>query len=219
VRSTRADAFDLPGIDPLNVVGIEVEAESEARIIPLSVGLPDDYFEHDGQITKREIRAATLAALTPRRGERLWDVGAGSGSIGIEWMLCDPANTAVAIEERPDRAARIARNAAALGVPGLSIVIGRAPAVFADLPPPDAIFIGGGASEDDVIDQAWAALPVGGPLVANAVTIETQAMLYQRFKTKGGELVQMQVAQAAPVGTFFGWRPAMPVVQWRITKL
>jgi precorrin-6Y C5,15-methyltransferase (decarboxylating) len=218
VRSIRADAFDLPGIDPLNVVGIEVEVESEARIIPLSVGLPDDYFEHDGQITKREIRAATLAALTPRRGERLWDVGAGSGSIGIEWMLCDPANTAVAIEERPDRAARIARNAAALGVPGLSIVIGRAPAVFADLPPPDAIFIGGGASEDDVIDQAWAALPVGGPLVTNAVTLETQAILYQRFKTQGGELVQMQVAQAAPVGTFFGWRPAMPVVQWRTTK-
>jgi precorrin-6B C5,15-methyltransferase / cobalt-precorrin-6B C5,C15-methyltransferase len=217
-RSTRADAFDLPGIDPLNVVGIEVEAESESRIIPLSVGLPDDYFEHDGQITKREIRAATLAALAPRRGERLWDVGAGSGSIGIEWMLCDPANTAIAVEERQDRAARIARNAASLGVPGLTIVQGQAPRAFAELAAPHAIFIGGGATEDDVVDRAWSALPLGGRLVINAVTLETQTILHQRFKTEGGELVQMQVAHAAPVGTFFGWRPTMPVVQWRITK-
>jgi precorrin-6Y C5,15-methyltransferase (decarboxylating) len=218
VRSVRADAFELPGIDPLNVVAIEVEAGASARTIPLSAGLPDNYFEHDGQITKREIRAATLAALAPRRGERLWDVGAGSGSIGIEWMLCDPANTAIAVEERQDRAARIARNAASLGVPGLTIVHGQAPGAFAELPAPHAIFIGGGATEDDVIDRAWAALPVSGRLVINAVTLETQMILHQRFKTEGGELVQMQVAHAAPVGTFFGWRPAMPVVQWRITK-
>ncbi|MEA2860896.1 MAG: precorrin-6B C5,15-methyltransferase / cobalt-precorrin-6B C5,C15-methyltransferase [Methylobacteriaceae bacterium] len=218
VRSIRADAFDLPGIDPLNVVAIEIAAESEARIIPLSVGLPDDCFEHDGQISKREIRAATLAALSPRRGERLWDIGAGSGSIGIEWMLCDPGNTAIAIEESADRAARIARNAATLGVPGLTIVHGRAPAAFAELPSPDAIFVGGGASDEDVIDRAWSALSVGGRLVANAVTLETQALLYRRFKDEGGELVQMQVAHAAPVGTFFGWRPAMPVVQWRLIK-
>jgi precorrin-6Y C5,15-methyltransferase (decarboxylating) len=218
VRSIRADAFDLPAIDPLNVVAIEIAAQTDARMIPLSAGLPDDYFEHDGQITKREIRATTLGALGPRRGERLWDIGAGSGSIGIEWMLCDPANTALAIEERADRAARIARNAAALGVPGLTIIHGRAPSAFADLPAPDAIFIGGGASDDDVIDQASAALSGGGRLVANAVTLETQALLYKRFKEQGGELVQMQVSHAAPVGTFFGWRPAMPVVQWRITK-
>jgi precorrin-6Y C5,15-methyltransferase (decarboxylating) len=217
VRSIRADAFDMPGIDPLNVVAIEV-ADPEARSIPLSPGLPDSYFEHDGQITKREIRAATIAALTPRRGERLWDIGAGSGSIAIEWMLCDPANTAIAIEEREDRAARIARNAGALGVPGLTIVTAQAPAVFAELPPPDAIFIGGGASDHDVIDQAWAALAAGGRLVVNAITLETQTLLCQRFKEQGGELVQMQVAHAAPVGTFFGWRPAMPVVQWRVTK-
>jgi precorrin-6Y C5,15-methyltransferase (decarboxylating) len=202
----------------LNIVAIEIAAESEARIIPRSVGLPDGYFEHDGQITKREIRAATLAALSPRRGERLWDIGAGSGSIGIEWMLCDPGNTAIAIEESADRAARIARNAATLGVPGLTIVHGRAPAAFADLPPPDAIFIGGGASDEDVIDQASIALSVGGRLVANAITLETQTLLYRRFKDQGGELVQMQVAHAAPVGTFFGWRPAMPVVQWRLIK-
>jgi precorrin-6Y C5,15-methyltransferase (decarboxylating) len=218
VRSLRAHAFDMPAIDPLNVVAIEVAAGAEARIIPLSPGLPDDYFDHDGQITKREIRAATIAALAPRRSQLLWDVGAGSGSIAIEWMLCDPTNTATAIEERPDRAARIARNAAAVGLPGLTIVNAQAPAAFAGLPSPDAIFIGGGAGDPDVIDQAWAALPAAGRLVANAVTLETQALLSERFKEHGGELVQLQVAHAVPVGTFFGWRPAMPVVQWRITK-
>jgi precorrin-6Y C5,15-methyltransferase (decarboxylating) len=218
VRSVRTDAFDMPGIDPLNVVAIEVAADPDARIIPLSVGLPDEYFEHDGQITRREIRAATLAALAPRRGERLWDIGAGSGSIGIEWMLADPANTAIAIEGRPDRGARIARNAAALGVPALEIVTAQAPAALADLPPPDAIFIGGGAGDPDVINQAWAALPSGGRLVVNAVTLESQALLFQRFKQQGGELVHMQIAHAAPLGTFFGWRPAMPVVQWRVTR-
>jgi precorrin-6Y C5,15-methyltransferase (decarboxylating) len=218
VRTIRADAFELPGIDPLNIVAIEIAADPDARIIPLSPGLPDDYFEHDGQITKRDIRAATISALAPRRGELLWDVGAGSGSIAVEWMLSDPANTAIAIEERPDRAARIARNAASLGVPGLDIVSGRAPAAFVELATPDAIFIGGGANDDDVIDRAWDALPAGGRLVANAVTIETQALLARQFKQRGGELVQMQVAHAQPVGSFFGWRPAMPVVQWRITR-
>jgi precorrin-6Y C5,15-methyltransferase (decarboxylating) len=218
VRCVRADAFELPGIDPLNVVAVEVAADANARVIPRSGGLPDDYFEHDGQITKREIRAATIAALAPRRGERLWDIGAGSGSIGIEWMLCGHSNTAIAIEADSNRAARIARNAAALGVPGLTIVHGRAPAAFGDLPPPDVVFVGGGTSNAGVIDQAFAALRVGGRLVANAVTIEAQALLSQRFKTQGGELMQMQVAHAAPVGSFFGWRPAMPVVQWRMTK-
>jgi precorrin-6Y C5,15-methyltransferase (decarboxylating) len=133
-------------------------------------------------------------------------------------MLADPANTAIAIEERPDRGARIARNAAALGVPALEIVTAQAPVALADLPPPDAIFIGGGAGDPDVINQAWAALPAGGRLVVNAVTLETQVLLHQRFKEQGGELVQMQIAHAAPVGTFFGWRPAMPVVQWRIAR-
>jgi precorrin-6Y C5,15-methyltransferase (decarboxylating) len=156
--------------------------------------------------------------LAPRRGELLWDIGAGSGSVGIEWMLCDPANNAIAIEERQDRAARLARNAASLGVPGLTIVHGQAPAAFAELPVPDAVFIGGGAGEDKVIDEAWAALPHGGRLVINAVTLETQALLHQRFKQQGGELLQMQVTHATPVGTFFGWRPAMPVVQWRLVK-
>jgi precorrin-6Y C5,15-methyltransferase (decarboxylating) len=218
VRCVRADGFDMPAIDPLNVVAIEIEAGASARTIPRSSGLPDHYFEHDGQITKREIRAATLAALAPRRGELLWDIGAGSGSIGIEWMLCDAANSAIAVEARQDRAARIARNAASLGVPGLTIVHGQAPLAFAELPAPDAVFIGGGAGEDNVIDEAWAAVRAGGRLVVNGVTIETQALLHRRFKQRGGELVQMQIAHAQPVGAFFGWRPAMPVVQWRIAK-
>jgi precorrin-6Y C5,15-methyltransferase (decarboxylating) len=218
VRCVRADGFDMPAIDPMNVVAIEIEAGASARTIPRSSGLPDHYFEHDGQITKREIRAATLAALAPRRGELLWDIGAGSGSIGIEWMLCDAANSAIAVEARQDRAARIARNAASLGVPGLTIVHGQAPLAFAELPAPDAVFIGGGAGEDNVIDEAWAAVRAGGRLVVNGVTIETQALLHRRFKQQGGELVQMQIAHAQPVGAFFGWRPAMPVVQWRIAK-
>jgi precorrin-6B C5,15-methyltransferase / cobalt-precorrin-6B C5,C15-methyltransferase len=218
VRSVRADAFELPGIDPLNVVAIEVAADPDTRIIPMSPGLPDDYFEHDGQITRREFRAATIAALAPRRGELLWDIGAGSGSVGIEWMLSDTTNSTIAVEERPDRAARIARNAAALGVPGLTVTHGRAPGAFAELPRPNAIFVGGGAGDDGMLEKAWAALRVGGRLVVNAVTLETQALLTRRFKEEGGELVQMQIAYAAPVGTFFGWRPAMPVVQWRITK-
>ena len=117
-------------------------------------GLADDLFEHDGQITKREIRAVTLSSLAPRRGELLWDIGAGSGSVAIEWMLADPSMRAIAIERRADRAARIRRNAAAFGVPGLEVVEGAAPAALANLPPPDAIFIGGGASDAGVLDAA-----------------------------------------------------------------
>jgi precorrin-6B C5,15-methyltransferase / cobalt-precorrin-6B C5,C15-methyltransferase len=218
VRSVAASAFDLPGIDPLNIVAIEVTPGPGARIVPRSCGLPDEFFEHDGQITKREIRAATIAALAPRRGDRLWDIGSGSGSVAIEWMLSDPANAAISVEERPDRASRIARNAAALGVPDLKIVAGRAPAMLDGLPTPDAVFVGGGAGDDDMIDRAWDALTIGGRLVVNAVTLQTQALLYQRFTREGGELVQMQVSHAVPVGSFSGWRPAMPVVQWRISK-
>ncbi len=155
--------------------------------------------------------------MGPRRGERLWDIGAGSGSIAIEWMLCDPTNTAIAVEAKPDRAARIARNAAGLGVPSLEIVTAEAPAACAGLPAPDAIFVGGGAA-GNVLDEAWAALTSNGRLVVNAVTLETQALLQKRFNAQGGELMQMQVSHAVPVGRFFGWRPAMPVVQWRIIK-
>ncbi|WP_192365657.1 precorrin-6y C5,15-methyltransferase (decarboxylating) subunit CbiE, partial [Mesorhizobium mediterraneum] len=160
LRSTRADAFDLIKINPLNVLAIEVDSTSEARILPLTSGLADHLFEHDGQITKREIRAITLSALAPRRGELLWDIGAGSGSIGIEWMLAHPTMRAIAIEADPTRAARIQRNASHCGVPGLVVVEGSAPKALAKLGTPDAIFIGGGGSDTGVLGAAIKALRV-----------------------------------------------------------
>jgi precorrin-6B C5,15-methyltransferase / cobalt-precorrin-6B C5,C15-methyltransferase len=218
IRTTAAEDFAPENVTALNTIALEVFGRPDARIIPRAPGLPDEWFEHDGQITKRDIRAVTLAALAPRRGELLWDVGAGSGSVAIEWMLADPANRAVAIEQRPDRAARIARNALHLGVPALSVVAGAAPEVFADLAQPDAIFVGGGASAPNVVERAQKSLAPGGRLVVNAVTLETQALSVEWRARYGGDLVQIAVAHAAPVGRFSGWRTAMPIVQWRWTK-
>ena len=218
VRATQAQGFALDNVAALNTIALEVVADRDARVLPRSPGLPDDWFEHDGQITKRDIRAITLAALAPRRGETLWDVGAGSGSVGIEWMLADPANRAVAVEARHERAARIARNALSLGVPALSVVTGAVPDVFGDLPQPDAVFIGGGSGAPGVVERAYDSLRSGGRLVVNAVTLETQAACVGWRARWGGELVQIAVAQAEAVGRFTGWRAAMPVVQWRLTK-
>ena len=188
IRTAEARGFALDNVAALNTIALEVVAEHGARVLPRAAGLPDDWFEHDGQITKREIRAMTLSALAPQRGELLWDVGSGSGSVAIEWMLADPANQAVAIEVRHDRAERIARNALAFGVPGLSVVTGEAPHVFADLPKPDAIFIGGGASAPGLIERACDALTAGARLVVNAVTLETQAACVDWRARWGGEL-------------------------------
>ncbi len=218
VRGSRADAFDLAKIDPLNVCAIEVAAGPGARVLAFAPGLDDGLFEHDGQITKREIRAVTLSALAPRHGELLWDVGAGSGSIGIEWMLCDPSLRAIAIEQTPDRAQRIARNALAFGVPGLAVVEGQAPPALQSLPEPDVIFIGGGGSESGVIEVAIAALKPRGRIVANAVTLEMEAKLLGLQAEKGGTLTRIDIARAAPIGGMVGWRPAMPVTQWCWTK-
>jgi precorrin-6Y C5,15-methyltransferase (decarboxylating) len=218
VRATRADRFALASIDPLNVVAIDIEASPGARILPLAPGLSHELFEHDGQITKREIRALTLSALAPRRGELLWDVGAGAGSVAIEWMLADPSLRAIAIESNSDRAARIGRNAVALGVPGLVVVEGLAPTALAGLPRPDAIFIGGGGSDDGVLAAAIDALAAGGRLVANAVTLEMEAILLDRHAKLGGELTRIAVSRVAPVGSMQGWRPAMPVTQWLWAK-
>jgi precorrin-6Y C5,15-methyltransferase (decarboxylating) len=218
IRATEAQSFALDNVAALNTIALETVVESGARVLPRAAGLPDDWFEHDGQITKREIRAITLAELAPRRGELLWDVGSGSGSVAIEWMLADPANSAVAVEARHDRAARIARNALTLGVPALSVVTGEAPQVLADLPAPDAIFIGGGASAPDTIERAYGALAPGGRLVVNAVTLETQSACVEWRARHGGELAQIAVAHADRIGRFSGWRAAMPVVQWRLVK-
>ena len=218
IRETVAAGFALDGVDALNVLAIEVAAAPGARILPFTAGLPDDWFEHDGQITKQTVRAATIAALAPRHGELLWDIGAGAGSISIEWMLRDPSLRAIAIEANGERAARIRRNAEALGVPGLEIAEATAPAALSSLPDPDAVFVGGGGSDTGVLDAATSRLRSGGRLVANAVTLETEALLIARHASLGGELTRLSVSHAAPVGSMTGWRPAMPVTQWVWTK-
>jgi len=218
LRRATAERFDLDGVDALNLVAIEVAAGPGAQVIPLAAGLPDEAFEHDGQITKREIRAVTLSSLGPRQGELLWDIGCGSGSIAIEWMLRHPANRAVAIDEYPERAARATRNAASLGVPGLQIVTGAAPASLAGLPAPDAVFVGGGAQDAGVLDAAWQALEPGGRLVANGVTVETEAVLIAARARLGGTLTRLSVERLDSIGTMHGYRPAMTVTQWAAIK-
>lgn len=217
-RSTVATQFDLADVDPLNVCALEIAAGERARILPFASGFEDALFEHDGQITKREIRAVTLSALAPRHGELLWDIGAGSGSVGIEWMLAHPSLKTIAIEQSPERAARIARNASAFGVPHLAVVEGTAPGALTGLPEPDVIFLGGGGSEPGVIDAVIAALKRGGRLVANAVTLEMEAVLLSEHATRGGLLTRIEISRAEPIGGMSGWRPAMPVTQWRWTK-
>ncbi|WP_433720928.1 precorrin-6y C5,15-methyltransferase (decarboxylating) subunit CbiE [Actinoplanes sp. CA-051413] len=185
---------------------------------PLVPGLPDAVYESDGQLTKREVRAVTLAVLGPQPGELLWDVGAGSGSIAIEWMRTHRDCRAVAVESSAERAGRIVRNAAALGVPKLRVVEGRAPGALAGLPAPDVVFIGGGVTRDGVVEAALDALPSGGRLVANAVTLESEAVLAAWYAKLGGELTRLAVQRAAPVGGFTGWRAMMPVTIWSVTK-
>jgi len=218
IRATTAVAYDLGKADALNTVAIEVEAAPGARVLARAPGLADDLFEHDGQITKREIRAVTLSSLAPRRGELLWDIGAGSGSVAIEWLLADPAMRAIAVEQRADRAARIARNAAAFGVPGLEIVGGAAPEALTALSAPDAVFVGGGANDAGVLDAAARALRSGGRLVVNAVTLETEALLIARHAALGGELVRIAISRSDPLGGMHALRPALPVTQWVWTK-
>jgi precorrin-6B C5,15-methyltransferase / cobalt-precorrin-6B C5,C15-methyltransferase len=218
IRSTIANAYNFGAVEALNVVAIEVVAAPGARVLARASGLPDNLFEHDGQITKREIRALTLSALSPRRGELLWDIGAGCGSVAIEWMLADPSTTAIAVEQRAGRAARIWRNAAAFGVPGLEVIEGAAPAALAGLATPDAVFVGGGASDAGVLDAASRALRPGGRLVVNAVTLETEGLLLARRAAFGGELIRIAISRSDALGTMTAWRPALPVTQWRWTK-
>ncbi|GAA3749959.1 precorrin-6y C5,15-methyltransferase (decarboxylating) subunit CbiE [Streptomyces tremellae] len=218
LRGTAETWDEAPG-DPLNLVAVACRRAPAAPRLGAVPGLPDTAYEHDGQLTKRHVRAATLAALAPAPGELLWDVGGGSGSIGIEWMRAHPACRAVAVERDPVRAGRIARNAHALGVPGLAVATGAAPGALAGLPgPPDAVFVGGGLTAPGVLDACWDALPEGGRLVANTVTLESEALLARWYGHHGGELVRLAVASAVPVGGFTGWRQAMPVTQWSVTK-
>ncbi|MFE4528160.1 precorrin-6y C5,15-methyltransferase (decarboxylating) subunit CbiE [Streptomyces anulatus] len=207
-----------PSGDRLNVIAITCRASADALRLGTVPGLPDEAYEHDGQLTKRHIRAATLGALAPAPGELLWDVGGGSGSIAIEWLRAHPSCRAVSVERDPVRAERITRNADRLGVPALQVVTGPAPASLAGLEAPDAVFIGGGLTAPGLLDACWEALRPGGRLVANTVTLESEALLAERHKAHGGELVRLAVAHAVPVGGFTGWRQAMPVTQWSVTK-
>jgi precorrin-6Y C5,15-methyltransferase (decarboxylating) len=242
IRSSSASTFDIEDIAPLNTVAIEVIADvREARVIPRAAGLADELFEHDGQITKREIRALTLSSLAPRRGELLWDIGAGSGSVAIEWMLADASLNAVALERRSDRAARIRRNASAFGVPDLQIVEGDAPAALEGLQTPDAVFVGGGVTTPGMIETVQIRLRSGGRLVINAVTLESEAVLLRAHAQHGGELLRVEVQRARPIGRrglrgsgpsapagssdtegpdsgYTSWQPARPITQWTWVK-
>ena len=181
-------------------------------------GLPDSAYENDGQLTKRDARASALARLAPTPGQLLWDVGAGAGSVGIEWLRTHGSTSAIAVEADAERAARIGRNAESLGVPRLRILQGRAPDALAGLPAPDAVFVGGGATNPGVLDACIAALRPGGRLVVHGVTLETNAALADRYAALGGELTRLQVESAAPVGGFTGWTPARAITQWAWTK-
>lgn len=218
VRASTAAGFSIPDVKSPVMLAIEARADHDAVIIPRVAGLPDDFFKHDGQLTKREIRAITMSTLAPRGGELLWDVGAGSGAIGIEWLLAHPSNRAIGIEPREDRLANAQANARSLGVPHFDLRLGAAPATLEGLPAPDAIFVGGGASREGVLDAVWQALPAGGRLVVNSVTLEAEAKLIEWQARQGGVLLRLSVERGGPVGGLTGWRAAMPVVQWSVTK-
>ncbi|NJK40165.1 MAG: precorrin-6y C5,15-methyltransferase (decarboxylating) subunit CbiE [Acaryochloridaceae cyanobacterium SU_2_1] len=181
-------------------------------------GLPDLAYRHDGQLTKQEVRAITLAALNPLPGQLLWDVGAGCGSIGIEWLRCDRRSRAIAIEQQPSRQQYIAENAINLGVPHLEIIAGTAPLALHNLPEPDAIFIGGGLTKPDLLETCWKSLRIGGRLVANAVTVESEQLLLQWQAQVGGTLTRISIQRATPVGQFLGWKAMAPVTQWVVGK-
>ncbi len=217
-RSSLAETWDLALGDPLNVVAVQCVLNPEGIRLGVAPGLADSAYEDDGQLTKREVRAVTISSLSPAPGELLWDIGGGAGSIAIEWMRVHRSCRAIAVESDEERAARIGRNAEALGVPGLRIVIGRAPAALSQLPSPDAIFIGGGLTVDGMLDTAWAALKPGGRLVSNTVTLESEALLAQWYARHGGELIRIATGRAKAVGGFTGWQQAMPVTQWSVTK-
>jgi precorrin-6B C5,15-methyltransferase / cobalt-precorrin-6B C5,C15-methyltransferase len=221
LRRTTAAGFDIADVAALNTIALEIAAAPGATVPALSPGLDDSLFEHDGQLTKREVRAVTLSALAPRQGELLWDVGLGAGSVAIEWLLRHPSLKAIGIEDQPERAARAARNAASLGTPELVIIQRRAPTAFEGLAAPDAVFLGGGLSEPGVFEAAWSALKPGGRLIANAVSLQSQARLIDLFQRHGGELVRLEVARAGKAGSsgsVFVWRQASPIVQWRASK-
>lgn len=214
IRETTAAASAFEDI--AHPVAVGITFAGDGAVLPRSSGLPDAWFEHDGQITKRPIRALTLSALAPQAGELLWDIGAGSGSIGIEWLLSDASTRAIAFEADATRADRVRGNAAALGVDRLHIVQGPAPEILASHAAPNAVFIGGGLSEGLLMSLS-STLAAGTRLVANAVTLESEALLARWCSLKGGSLLRIELSDAVPLGSRRGWRASYPVVQWSVT--
>lgn len=206
-----AKEWHISEVAALNILAIDCIADSAAQQYSLSTGLPDEVFQNDGQLTKRDVRAITMARLAPLPGQLLWDVGAGCGSISIEWMRSGSSCRAIAIEENETRQAFIAANAKALGVPSLERVMGSAPAVLENLPPPDAVFIGGGVTAPGLFEACWTALKPGGRLVANAVTVQSEILLASWHEKVGGELSRIAVSHAQPLGVFATWRTALPI--------
>ncbi|TAG68123.1 MAG: precorrin-6y C5,15-methyltransferase (decarboxylating) subunit CbiE [Oscillatoriales cyanobacterium] len=213
-----AAAWNATDLADLNAIAIAVTADRETLIVSRTSGLPDAAYRHDGQLTKREVRAVTLSALAPIPGELLWDVGAGCGSIAIEWMRSHRSCRAIAIERHPTRLEYIAENASNLGVPELKIVTGSAPDALANLPQPNAIFIGGGVTAEALLETCWNALGEGGRLVVNAVTIESELKILQWHSLHGGELIRIGIQRVGAIGSFQGWKPLAPVTQWAVVK-
>ena len=213
-----ANDWNNPVIADLNLIAIECIAAPNTPRLSRLAGLPDSAFKHDGQLTKRDVRAITLARLAPVPGELMWDVGAGSGSIGIEWMRAHPSCRTLAIEADESRQLLIEHNRDALGVPGLQLIRGSAPQALDGLERPDAIFIGGGVTREGVLDTCWAQLKPGGRLIANAVTLQSEVTLMAWRERHGGELTRIHVAQAQPLGEFDTWRQALPITLLDVTK-
>lgn len=213
-----AASWDATEIANLNTIAVNCIAEVDTISLSRLPGLPDRAYHHDGQLTKKEVRAVTLAALAPLPGQLLWDVGAGCGSIAIEWMRSHSRCRAIAIERNSKRLQYIADNAFALGVPHLKIVAGEAPIALKDLPQPDTIFIGGGLTAENILEICWDALPSGGRLVANTVTVESELKLLQWHSKLGGELTRIAISRTEPVGKFLGWKAMAPVTQWVVVK-
>lgn len=213
---TESIARDWQGQSPsLNVVCVGCVGIGQAA--SLAPGLPDEAFDHDGQLTKRDLRASALARLMPRPGELLWDVGAGAGSIAIEWLRSDPGCRAIAIEQNLERVKRIRGNAEVLGVPKLDVLHAAVPHALASLPRPDAIFVGGGVTQE-ALELSWSALRLGGRLVVHAVTLDTEMIMIECWQRHGGELSRLSVERLEPIGRYRGWRPARAVVQWSAVK-
>lgn len=212
----KAESWDQT-VPEFNTLAVDCIPDKEAALLPRVPGLADELFEHDGTMTKREVRAVTLAKLMPMRGALLWDVGCGCGSVAVEWMRAARYTRAIGLEPRADRRVMAAANALALGTPGLKLIEGKAPEGLAGLEQPDAVFIGGGLGEP-VIDACWQALRPLGRLVCNAVTLESEILLIDMHRKYGGELIKMHINRAEPVGAYRGWRAHMPVTQWSLIK-